>query len=252
MYRKTTAIHYATHPTEYVAVPPYFVQQTILESRNAWDEQFRELVRFKSKHGHCQVPRRIGKLGKWVDTQRTAYQVMKQGNASPLTTTMMQQLENVNFDWEFKSDFDTTLLPLKRPKQQNRPHAEFGLPAQRSQLDGKIQISSDHKRKTWMTRFKQLQKYNVKNGHSSVSDNSPLAGWLKTQKWQYKLLKLGRKSTMTPKRFSMLASLGIFKDASSEEEQEITENRFYSAFIDDDLSEDETLAAWRQRFQVSR
>jgi len=38
-----------------------------------WNLRFEELKQFKSENGHCRVPQRAGKLGKWVANQRACY-----------------------------------------------------------------------------------------------------------------------------------------------------------------------------------
>ena len=35
-----------------------------------WNEQYEELVLFKKEHGHCKVPRSLGKVGRWISKQR--------------------------------------------------------------------------------------------------------------------------------------------------------------------------------------
>ncbi|KAL3785880.1 hypothetical protein HJC23_008768 [Cyclotella cryptica] len=41
---------------------------------DVWDGRFSELKAYKGKHGHCEVPRTLGGLGKWVGTQRDRYE----------------------------------------------------------------------------------------------------------------------------------------------------------------------------------
>jgi hypothetical protein len=38
-----------------------------------WNERYMELVKYKQKNGHCNVPFKNGSLGGWVKTQRTLF-----------------------------------------------------------------------------------------------------------------------------------------------------------------------------------
>ena len=58
-----------------------------------WETRFNELVRYKAKHGDCNVPVESGKLGTWVDTQQTAYKRDK------LLQDRIDRLNSIGFDW---------------------------------------------------------------------------------------------------------------------------------------------------------
>ena len=36
-----------------------------------WNQRFKELQKFKEKHGHCRVPGKTPKLGAWVMNQKS-------------------------------------------------------------------------------------------------------------------------------------------------------------------------------------
>jgi hypothetical protein len=38
-----------------------------------WNKRYMELVKYKQKNGHCNVPFKNGSLGGWVKTQRTLF-----------------------------------------------------------------------------------------------------------------------------------------------------------------------------------
>jgi hypothetical protein len=241
----SSALHYANDPSE-AMMPRVFLSEEgkyyKQENKDAWNKQFDGLVHFHQQHGHCQVPRRYGKLGKWVDNQRLAYQVMQEGSASPLTQPDIDRLNSIHFEWQCESSespaervMSTTTTTPSRPSSQK---------AEQEVEKPKVPKS---KNTTWSRRFGQLKRFKVKNGHAMVDHHTPLGSWLKAQKWEYKLLKLGQESKMTPKRVSMLTSLGVF--GRGEAELVIAENKFYSAFIDYEKTEEEQLAASRQRFQ---
>ena len=67
----------------------------------AWEKGFSELVEFKEKNGHCEVPakRKDGKAGglnNWVSTQRK--------NQCDLKKERWKRLDKLGFDWELPFD----------------------------------------------------------------------------------------------------------------------------------------------------
>jgi hypothetical protein len=61
-----------------------------------WDENFERLLAFKRKHGHCKVEGKDGKLGRWVDKQRTVYK------KCTLKPEREARLEAVGFLWKIR------------------------------------------------------------------------------------------------------------------------------------------------------
>ena len=75
-------------------------------SHETWQQKFQELVEFKKKKGHCNIPRRYNEnvqLGRWADNQRYQYKMMVEGRHSHLTVERIQCLERVGFSWSNKS-----------------------------------------------------------------------------------------------------------------------------------------------------
>ena len=65
-----------------------------------WSLWYQELFSYKAQHGHCSVPIRSGgKLGKWVSTQRQAYNTMHSGEKTSNTPARLQLLQDIDFDW---------------------------------------------------------------------------------------------------------------------------------------------------------
>ena len=59
-----------------------------------WETRFNELVKYKAKHGDCDVPRSQGQLGTWVHSQRTAY-IRK-----TLAQEHISRLNSIGFKWK--------------------------------------------------------------------------------------------------------------------------------------------------------
>ena len=59
----------------------------------SWETRFDDLLKYKAKHGNCNVPVKRGGLGRWVSTKRRAY---KDGKPSQ---DRIEQLNSIGFDW---------------------------------------------------------------------------------------------------------------------------------------------------------
>lgn len=71
-------------------------------SQPSWDSKFRELEKYKLKHGDCLVPTKYPKfpsLGRWVSTQRAQYKIYKEGGKSAMTEERVKRLEAIGFVW---------------------------------------------------------------------------------------------------------------------------------------------------------
>ena len=58
-----------------------------------WKTRFDELVRYRAKHGDCNIPVRQGQLGRWVSYQRKVYK------SSSLEQERIDRLNGIGFDW---------------------------------------------------------------------------------------------------------------------------------------------------------
>ena len=76
-----------------------------LSTSVTFDERFAELMKFKEKVGHCNVPRtqsgEYQSLGLWCSNLRMAYkQIQKSGTSErKLTEENIQELEDAGFNW---------------------------------------------------------------------------------------------------------------------------------------------------------
>ena len=74
----------------------------------SWESMFEGLGKFRKIYGHCNVPQHWQenkRLGKWVNTQRTAY---KRGKLSP---EKQRLLEEIGFAWRLPPT-NKRLMPL--------------------------------------------------------------------------------------------------------------------------------------------
>ena len=134
------------------------------QSNVPWKTQFDELVKYKAKHGDCNVPVGQGKLGRWVHKQRTHY---KNNN---LSKERIHQLNGIGFNW-------TSSSGCSRKKKAFPSTSE--------------QTSS--RQMPWEIRFDKLVKYKAKHGHCDVPQREgPLGRWAHQQRESYKKNKLSQ------------------------------------------------------------
>ena len=95
-----------------------------------WETCFDQLVRYKAKHGDCNVPSGQGKLGTWVSKQRAAYK------ADSLAQDRIERLDSIGFKWAFveqsaKVPWETQFNELVEYKAN---HGDCNVPARQGQL----------------------------------------------------------------------------------------------------------------------
>lgn len=65
----------------------------------------------------------------------------------------------------------------------------------------------------WSDKFQELIEFKKRTGHSCVprtfKQNMPLGRWVKLQRYQYKLRKEGKRSTLTERRIKALENIGF-------------------------------------------
>lgn len=101
------------------------------------------------------------------------------------------------------------LLKLPVPSVSEEDDCEDGSVASPSSLSA-TSVS-------WRQRFEELLEFREQYGHVNVPydfpPNPPLAQWVKRQRHQYRLLKEGRHSNLTPSRLELLESIDYCWDS---------------------------------------
>lgn len=138
-----------------------------------WTLKFHELLAFKEKMGHCNVPHGYKAnlaLAMWVKRQRHQYNLMMEKKTSTLTGERIKLLENIGFVWNCLET-------------------------------------------AWDQHFQDLRAFVLRTGHCAVPStykrNPRLASWVVTQRRQCKLLEDGKQSSMTQKRLEKLKQIGF-------------------------------------------
>lgn len=212
--------------------------------RGSWEDRYQELIDFKAKHGHCNVPfsyKGKPKLGPFVNTMRT------QKTVGTLTKQRIELLERIGFQWAikglintdkwenrynqllaFRAEYGHCNVPyhsdntqLSNWVSQQRHRKKSGkLTAERKKMLDEIGLTwtvldFDGVKPTdlWNVRYNQLLEFKQKHGHCKVPynfpDNPQLGGWVGKQREQRKLDKL------TPERERLLDEIGFLWSARS-------------------------------------
>jgi glutaredoxin len=138
-----------------------------------WVQRLHELATYKQQNNGCTNVSTLDdqnkRLGLWVATQRTQYKLLQENLQSHMTTERIKSLNELDFEWGRRTaSWEQHLQELATYKQQN-------------------------------------------NGHTNVPrvfpSNKPLGLWVKTQKYQYKLLQDRKKSAMTAEHIKSLNEL---------------------------------------------
>ena len=143
-----------------------------------WYQRFQELLEFKKKHGHCNVPhtcKELKQLAVWVSNQRQFCKKVREGKPSQITRQRIELLDQVGFDWCLD----------RNPEEK------------------------------WRQRYEELKKYKKQYGHCNVpqrkSEHKQLSIWVNRQRYFYKKLQQGDLSTsgFSQKHIEALEKIGF-------------------------------------------
>lgn len=144
--------------------------------RGKWDKRYRELIEYKREYGHCNVPKRFQdnkQLAAWVIHQRVQHKKFLAGKPSQINQERIIFLEKIDFKW-------TPDLRL-------------------------------HDK--WRQRFQELVEFKKRYNHCNVPrkyhENKPLGWWVCNQRSQFKRLRAGFSSHLTPERVQTLEDMGF-------------------------------------------
>ncbi len=173
-----------------------------------WEKKFSELVQFRSKHGHCNVPgRRVEnpKLATWVSKQRDRKHTLDENR--------IRRLEEIGFAWEpiseaweqvfselvrFKSvqgHCDVPKTWSENPRlagwvgNQRESYSKGKLPESRIRRLEEVGFIWNSRTKTWDMRFAELMCFRSEHGHCNVPqnwrENPKLSKWVETQRRRF-------------------------------------------------------------------
>ncbi|EJK50105.1 hypothetical protein THAOC_30961, partial [Thalassiosira oceanica] len=93
-----------------------------------WNLSFKELLDYRSGHGDCNVPQSQGKLGTWVNHQRTAYM------AGSLAQGRIDRLNSIGFKWTLASPTVPWETRFNELVQYKAKHGDCNVPRSQGKL----------------------------------------------------------------------------------------------------------------------
>jgi hypothetical protein len=181
-----------------------------------WEERVLELVQFKLRKFHCNVPAKWKPnpgLADWVWRQRVHYRRYRQGLSSGLTSHRICQLSDLGFDFLI---LDHHGLPLDEvdTKVYAPTHRERVQNTKKVPKKGvKTTPKSRFKEGKWLESLAKVVKYKEENGNCNVprkwKRDPTLGEWVHFQRRQFRLRQLNRRNHMTDERIHKLESIGF-------------------------------------------
>lgn len=214
-------------------------------SKNStWNEKYLQLKHYYKVRYDCTVPSNDKIITQWIDIQRSEYRLFKAGEKSMLTKERIDLLNDIKFVWDpIEVRFNERVEELKRFYAENQhcnvpstvnPQLHSWIKRQRVQYqlsrfegakssltkermnrlkEAGLDLEKDNRRnqKTpWIVKFRQLQQYVHEHGHCIVPQTHPqLGNFVRAQRNGYKLMKMGKKTSMTTERIRKLNSIGF-------------------------------------------
>ena len=203
--------------------------------RGSWEDRYQDLLKFKEKHGHCNVPvtyKETAKLGGFVNSMRT------KKASGDLSQQRIELLERVGFQWAikelanadawdsryaqlvaFKATHGHCKVPYAWPEnpllgrwggQQRQQKKSGKLHPKREEMLNAVgfdwgftrDLGGVNPKDLWALRYEQLVEFKKQNGHCVVPYNQPdnrqLGIWVSNQRSNRKQNKL------TPERERLL------------------------------------------------
>jgi len=158
-----------------IMVPQQPANQGVLSKHDEkWHAMFQKLIEYKERNKHTLVPQcytEDPRLGRWVHYQRVEYWIFQQKGTAKITEERVARLDHIGFEW-------------------------------------------DPQKAQWEKMFAKLKEFKKEFSHCRVpkgyDKDWELANWVRNQRLeQANLSKEGKKSRMTPERFTLLDDLGF-------------------------------------------
>ncbi|CAB9498025.1 Type III restriction enzyme, res subunit [Seminavis robusta] len=144
-----------------------------------WEERIQQLQDYKEKHGNLNIPSNHPELGFFVSNTRRSYKYLHEGKKTAFTHEKANQLAAMGFSFLVG-------------KRKSKP----------------VEL------KTWDEQFELLREFKAAHGHTIVPQHYPgLGRWVKQMRREFKLMKEGKRSTLSPEKVLRLADIGFVFDA---------------------------------------
>ena len=155
--------------------------------REAWGRRYQELVAFKERHGHCNVPELWDEnpaLGRWVALQRVCYRNLQAETKPDLTLDRVEALEDIGFEWSVHDSSWRNMLERTR-------RTLFFVDGDDSVPNGDEEEGRLERRPDWTKILGQ-------------EHNRDVRVWIDVQRYHYARLQRGDSSSLTHERIEEL------------------------------------------------
>lgn len=192
---------------------PSYRRQT-LRVKVDWEERVLELIQFKLRKHHCNVPAKWKPnpdLADWVWRQRAQYRRYRQNQSSTLTTSRILKLADLGF--EFVA-LDHHGLPIDEVDSKLYTSTDLNkLQASKKNPKRKGTPKSRFKEGKWLESLAKVVKYKEEVGNCNVprkwKRDPTLGEWVHFQRRQFRLRQLNRRNHMTDERIRKLEAIGF-------------------------------------------
>lgn len=143
-HQQTTAAHYRTNTTNFINPvsanihdhQTYHPDDSTSPGKTpskprvfkSFQERLQDLMKFKERHGHCNVPRRYGpdkSLGVWCNNIRYSYRQLQEGKHphNSISEDDIRRLDEIGFQWKLKSNKDNNSVgtPVSKGGDEEGP-----------------------------------------------------------------------------------------------------------------------------------
>jgi len=94
----------------------------------AWQEKLKELLVYKKRYGHCDVPATFQlnpQLAEWVKSQRRQYRRYQEGEISKMNIERMATLEKLGFRFGFQQKYSTKVFSNSSREEDSAATSEY-------------------------------------------------------------------------------------------------------------------------------
>lgn len=214
---------------------------TARDHDEAWDNMFGELEEYSEKNGHCRVPTKSGRLGKWVGTQRRCRD-SPSGSNRQLTTDQISRLDAIGFAWKADENVETWEAVYGKLVKYKEANGDCLVPQTEGKLGGWVEIqrrrkkgpagrqkqltaeqvrllddigfawtAADRFKQLWDQMYSKLKAFKDANGHCQVPQryepDRKLGKWVENQRGRKNGVK--GKSPLTEDEIQRLEAIGF-------------------------------------------
>jgi hypothetical protein len=189
-------------------------RRVMIKVRVNWEERVLELIQFKARKSHTNVPAKWKtnpELADWVWRQQLQYLRLIQNQGSSLSRRRLEILLDIGFEFIAKDTNsqagpgnDSEILAMLEAKAS----ASCGINKSRPG-----ESSGRFKEAKWLESFAKVVRYKEKHGHCNVprkwKEDLTLGEWVHFQRRQFRLRQLGKRNHMTNDRVERLNLIGF-------------------------------------------